>query len=141
VTEVIVEGDIDAPLQDVWAVVSDFGGFLRALGMQTVTDGRGVGMTRSTSVGDETIVERLESVDDASRTTSYAIISGDVPFSCFVGEIALSPVGLGEEREQTHLLWTATFTPNADTEELTAALCRNSFAASIQALQSHLTRK
>ena len=70
-------------------------------------EGDGVGMTRSVKTANGTIVERLESCDDASHEFSYAIINKDAPLP-FAGYSAVVKLeALGDNATQVN--WVGTF--------------------------------
>lgn len=129
-----VEGDIDAPLDDVWKVVSDFGGFLEAQGIPVEVDGQGVGAVRKVTLGSAVVVEKLESVDDESHTTSYSIVEGPLPATDYLATIHLTPSG----DSSTHVEWSSTFEPaggmtDADVSQIIGSV----YQSGIRGLQKH----
>ena len=78
--EVSVVADFDVPSAKLWDVVSDFGNVSWIPGMTDVrVDGSGPGMTRYLPAGVEEVHERLESIDEESRTLVYTIPE-NIPF-------------------------------------------------------------
>ena len=129
-----VEGDIAAPLDDVWKVVSDFGGFLEAQGIPVEVDGQGVGALRKVTLGSAVVVEKLESVDDESHTTSYSIVEGPLPATGYLATIRLTPSG----ESATHVEWSSTFKPaggmtDSDVEQIIGSV----YQSGIRGLQRH----
>ena len=129
-----VEGDIAAPLDDVWKVVSDFGGFLEAQGVPVEVEGQGVGALRKVTIGSAVIVERLESVDDETHTTSYSIVEGPLPATDYLATIRLTSTGDSE----THVEWSSTFEPgggmsDADVSQIIGSV----YEGGIKGLQRH----
>lgn len=109
-TIVEVEDRIAAPLEKVWAMVSDFTGFVESQGLPCTSDGEGIGMTRSIVVGGVTIVERLEELDEATHTTSYSIVEAPLPVSGYQAWIELSHAG----EDLTGIRWWGSFEPQGD---------------------------
>ncbi len=73
--DVLVSGEIDGSVDDLWRLVADFGavGWMKGVTGVEVT-GEGVGMVRAIFAGgDEAIVEELESLDEAGRQIGYTI--------------------------------------------------------------------
>jgi hypothetical protein len=110
--EDIVEDEIPAPLPDVWAVVSDFLGFITAQGVPVESEGSGIGMTRTLTFGSARFVERLESLDEATHTTSYSLVKGPMPAKDYVGTIHLEAAG----DKATRIVWSGTFEPIGDAD-------------------------
>jgi hypothetical protein len=127
-----VEGQIPASVDDVWKLVSDFGGFLSAQGLPVEVEGEGVGAIRIVSTQGVRVVERLEAQDDEACTLTYHIVEGPMPFSDYFGTIALSPAG----ESATTLSWSARYQPNDDTDGA-ARLIEWVYQGGIKALQRH----
>jgi len=129
-----VQGEIAAPVDEVWKVVSDFGGFLEAQGIPVEVEGEGIGTLRKVTLGTAVIVERLESIDDETRSTSYSIVEGPMPATGYVSTIRLEPAG----ESATRIDWSSTFEPaggmsDSDVSELLAGVYRSG----IRGLQKH----
>ena len=79
--EVVVKGDFSVLADKLWEVVRDFGNVTWIQGVTKVElEGEGPGMFRVFHVGDGPAVrERLESVDEESKTITYTIPEG-IPF-------------------------------------------------------------
>jgi catechol 2,3-dioxygenase-like lactoylglutathione lyase family enzyme/uncharacterized protein YndB with AHSA1/START domain len=102
---------IDAPADEVWAVISDHDGMAAWTPFKTVrrvadgapeADGRG--SERMLSLPTGTFVEQVVHYE-APRVYRYRIVKGS-PFICHQGEIRLEPRG-----ERTELTWTIRFRP------------------------------
>jgi uncharacterized protein YndB with AHSA1/START domain/catechol 2,3-dioxygenase-like lactoylglutathione lyase family enzyme len=102
---------IDAPAEEVWAVISDHEGMAAWTPFKTVrrvadgspeADGRG--SERMLSLPTGTFVEQVVHYE-APRVYRYRIVKGS-PFICHQGEIRLEPRG-----ERTELTWTIRFRP------------------------------
>jgi carbon monoxide dehydrogenase subunit G len=129
-----VEGEINAPLDDVWKVVSDFGGFLEAQGVPVEVEGRGVGALRKVTLGSVVVVERLESLDDAAHTTSYSIVEGPLPAADYLATIRLESAG----EAATRVEWTSTFEPTGgSSDEEVSEMIAGVYRSGIKGLQRH----
>jgi polyketide cyclase/dehydrase/lipid transport protein len=135
VAEAKVEGDIAAPLDDVWKVVSDFVGIIAVQGLQVEGEGEGIGMTRTLTMGSIEIVERLDEVDDDTHTTSYSIISSPLPVSGCRGTIRLASGG----EDSTHITWSANFEPDGMAEADAVQLLQKTYTGGIKALNRHFS--
>ena len=110
---------VAAPVEDVWRVMSDFGGIEPNEMIAGCTmEGEGVGAVRSITLtaGGE-IIERLESCDAGTHTFSYAIINDcPLPVKNYVATVKLSG------GDATTVEWSGTFdaagAPEADVVKL-----------------------
>src|SRR5439155_16308814 len=100
-TEVRVEGELGAAVDEVWKVVGDFGGLLEAMGLQVKLEGEGIGQTRTIPMGDPPTVERLEDRDESAKRISYSIVQGNFPLTDYLSTMQLSDAGSG----RTTLVW------------------------------------
>jgi hypothetical protein len=132
-TQVKVEGDIAAAIDEVWKVVGDFVGFIGAQGLQVVGEGEGIGMLRTLTIGPTTVVERLEALDETNHQTSYSIVSGPIPVTDYLATIELAAV----EGPATKVVWSATFTPAGVAEDQATEMMKRTYAGGIKALQRH----
>lgn len=106
---VSVNRTLEVPADRVWKLVADFGDTSWMPGPpQVELVGSGPGMERRIPAGpDKVICERLESVDEGSRTLVYTIPE-NVPFPVkdYRATICVSSAGAGSE-----LAWSASFEP------------------------------
>jgi len=72
-----VTKQLDVPADAAWALVADFGNCDWIPGANAKIEGDGVGMVR---VMAGTVRERLEEVDESTRTLRYSIADDGVPF-------------------------------------------------------------
>lgn len=97
-------------------------------------EGAGVGARRTlTSVDSSTIVERLESLDEAAHRLSYALLTG-TPFRNCLTTMALRDLG----SSQAELDWSATFEADGLPESEAADLMEGALAANCLALKQFL---
>jgi hypothetical protein len=132
VAEITVEGEIPAAIDDVWKMVSDFGGFISLQGMSAKIEGEGLGAVRIIEVGTARVVERLEAQDDEAYTTTYQMLEGPVPFHDYFGTIQLRPAG----ESATTLTWSARYEPDDDTDRA-ARIIERVYQGGIAGLQRH----
>lgn len=130
--EVSEHGELGASIDDVWKLVSDFGGFPAAMGLSVEVDGEGIGQTRTLSMGGPPMVERLEELDAETKRVVYSIVQGPMPFTDYRATMQLAPAGEG----RTALTWSGTFEPAEGTSaDDSAALVRRIYQGGIAALQ------
>ncbi|MFN2323915.1 MAG: SRPBCC family protein [Trueperaceae bacterium] len=106
--EILSRGVVPAPADVVWSELRTFAGgerFSDQIDRMTV-EGAGVGATREVvfSSGDH-VVERLDAVDDASRTLAYSMVSGSLPFEDFRSRVRVVP----NDEGSCTVEWAATF--------------------------------
>jgi hypothetical protein len=120
--DVVVERDVAAPADKVWAVLRDFGavGWIPPAGKVGV-EGDGPGMCRRIhGTGDgEPVVERLLSLDDDTRTLRYRIEENNpLPVSSYVGTVTVADRAAGSDGPGgATLRWAAEFAPTGDEDE------------------------
>ena len=108
--------DVPVAATKVWAMVRDFG---NVSWIPAVTDvdveGDGPGMRRHIHGGGDNpaVVERLLSLDDATRTIEYTIDENNpLPVTSYVGKVTVDEAPSGAT-----LRWSATFEPAGDEAE------------------------
>jgi hypothetical protein len=130
VAEVRREGEIGASVDEVWKLISDFGGLIEALmGVPAELQGEGIGQTRTLPTGAEPMVERLELCDDATKTLQYSIVSGPFPVTDYLSTMKLSAIG----DDRTKIEWSSTFEPaegtsQEDAEKMVAGIYKGGIA-------------
>ncbi|MEY2402942.1 MAG: hypothetical protein QOD38_493 [Acidimicrobiaceae bacterium] len=131
--EVQVTGEFGADVDEVWKLVSDFGGLLESMGVPVELSGpEGIGQERTITMGPEPTVERLEEIDNDAHRLVYSIQSGPLPVSNYMGTMQLSTIGEG----RTKVEWSATFDPAAGFPEADAvSIVSGVYNAGIGALQ------
>jgi hypothetical protein len=107
VAEVHETAELGASVDEVWKLLSDFGGFIEAMGLPVELEGDGIGQTRSIAMGPVPTVERLEELDEANTRLVYSIVSGPLPVQNYRSTMQLTEVGDG----RTKLDWSSTFDP------------------------------
>lgn len=95
--EVVVRRRIGAPAEQVWDLLSDFGGLRRyneRIASCTV-EGDGVGAVRTIGMGGGLVIrERLEAHDPQARHYAYSLV-GDtpLPFENYRSDVRVEPAG------------------------------------------------
>ena len=108
------EGEVGASVDEVWKLVSDFGGMIEALmGVPAELEGEGIGQTRTLPTGGEPMVERLEALDEDAKMLQYSIVSGPFPVTDYLSTMKLSAVG----DDRTKIEWSSTFEPAEGTSQ------------------------
>lgn len=119
-TTVTVSEDINAQAAAVWAELGNFAG-IRVGGPITAfeTEGEGVGMTRTISMGGAQIVERLDAHDPQAMYFAYSIVNEDCPLPVqgYAANVQISDKGDGS----CNVTWTGTFEPRGAPEADAAA--------------------
>lgn len=137
--EVHVNEPIAAPAARVWELVRDFGGVAQWGGpaLQSCTvEGAGVGAVRRIGLpGGLAIAERLEALDDAGRTLSYAIVGkSPIPVKDYLATIRIVEDGPQASRVD----WSSNFEPDGASAEQAQALVRGVYTGGIAGLRKAL---
>jgi hypothetical protein len=129
---------IHAPVDIVWQVISDLRAACQYLtGVVNCTvEGEGVGALRTlTSADGSTVVERLETLDEATHQLSYFLLS-DTPFRNAVTTVAVRELG----PNQAELAWSTTFEADGLPASEAVDLLKGALAANCLALKQLLER-
>jgi Polyketide cyclase / dehydrase and lipid transport len=133
--EAVVQDDVAAGVEEVWKVVSDFPGVIAIMGVPVESEGEGIGMTRSVAMGESRITERLESLDPATYSTSYSIVSGPIPVREYLSTIRLASAG----DAATRITWSGRFEPDGISDADAVKMIEQVYAGGIKAIQKHFT--
>lgn len=110
-------GTIDVPASRTWETVRAFGNGAW-MGVEVTCEGEGVGARRTIAMGDSSLVEECERLDDDARVLGYTIVeAGGMPFEDYH-----STITIGGDDERTELTWAATYEPVGDPGVATATL-------------------
>lgn len=107
---VSINATIAAPLDDVWAMISDFPNLRRwhPLVERCDTEGTGEGAVRTVHFADSWAAERLERLDNDQHILHYAVIDGSNPSAIGLhGAISL----IAAQDGATELAWTSGVDP------------------------------
>ena len=117
--------DIDAPADQVWKVVGDFGGIGGWMpGIETC---RVEGENRIIEMMGMTITERLVTKDDAGRALTYSIADG-APVESHEAVITVTATG-----ESSHVTWAVDSTPDEMADLMTTL-----YQQALEALKAHV---
>ena len=136
-TEILVQREIAAPLAKVWEVLADFGGVAEWMpGAQScVQEGEGVGATRTVSMGDIRVIERLESLDEAGKSFSYSVIESPMPLENYLATVRVRASG----SEACKVDWSARFDLPAGVDEAAVKPgVEGAYGGALDALKSRL---
>jgi len=130
-----VSDTIAAPVDDVWRLASDFGGFADIMdGIESCeTEGDGIGMLRKMPAGDGVVVERLDELDHETHHLAYSIVEGPVPMRDYRSTIDLRAVDEG-----TAIDWASTFVPDGVPAEKAERLATRIYEAGIAGIKKAL---
>uniref|UniRef100_A0A7V6A1R8 SRPBCC family protein n=1 Tax=Desulfobacca acetoxidans TaxID=60893 RepID=A0A7V6A1R8_9BACT len=135
--QVSVKVSIPVAADKVWQTLRDFGAMNTwAPGIATLAlKGNGVGAVRTMTFQDGSrVVERLESLNDASRSISYTILESTLPLEGYVASLTVRDLGsTGCEVE-----WFSTFGAKGAAEEDVSRLLALGYRRSLAGLQKSL---
>lgn len=127
---------IAAPADRVWALVRDFAGLDRWVPalpapLELVGDPEKPGAERMfRNDGEIFVVERLVTLDDEARITSYSIVTSPAPLTDHLGTITVT-----EQEDGTLVEWQATFdTDEQFAEQFTMMMGAGTFEPGLQRL-------
>jgi len=138
-TQVHASGIIPAAVDDVWAVVGDFGKIAQWLpplaqsGLAHGASGNQVGDVRECTIdGGPTLTETQTARSDADYTYSYAIPEGPLPMTNYQ-----STIKLRQDGDQTVIEWSSTFEPLPGKEDELTGMIEGVYQAGIDHLKQH----
>lgn len=126
---------IDAPADRVWETVRAFSGLERyfTIFASSTTEGTGVGATRTLHLPDGgQFYERLVSLDDESRTLTYAALRSPLPIENYIGTVTVADAGDG----RSQVSWSASFDVSADQEAAMVQMFNGAYAGGIDGLEA-----
>jgi NADPH2:quinone reductase len=135
--QVSVKVSIPASADKVWQTLRDFGGLNKwAPGIAGLSlQGAGVGAVRTLTYQDGArVVERLESLNDASRLLSYTILESTLPLEGYVASLTVRDLGAaGCEVE-----WFSTFGAKGAAEQEVSRMLEVGYRKALSGLQKSL---
>ena len=97
--------DLAASPDKVWALIGEFGGAWHPLIASIKTVGTGVGQMRVIETIDgKQIIERLEKIDNSSRSYRYTMIGG-IQATDYTGTLSVKPKGTGSSVQWRVQYW------------------------------------
>lgn len=135
---------IDAPVDDVWAVIRDFNSHLTwhpAIASSHIEGGRSgdaIGAVRSfTLQTGEALREELIALSDMNHSFSYKILTSDIPLLNYTAHVQLRPVTASA---RTYWRWWSSFsTPAGQEVSLTQTVREGVYHAGFQAVSEILS--
>ncbi|MFX0200016.1 MAG: SRPBCC family protein [Candidatus Hodarchaeota archaeon] len=109
-TTVSMRTKVNTSAAKLWEIVSDFNGLPKFLAAATKStmEGSGVGAFRTLTLADGTqIVEKLESLDEQTKSLSYSIVSGPLPVENYVSTMKVLEIS----ENQSEFEWSSSFEP------------------------------
>ena len=135
----VVKQEISVPAETLWTLVADFGNVSWIPGGQNAKlEGRGPGMFRIFQGPKGEIHERLESVDDATRTLVYTIPKG-IPFPVKSYRSTMKVAAAGKGRSQ--LEWICEAEPDGVTAQEAVKAIETVYGLMIGWIRDHLGAK
>jgi len=131
-----VKLSIPAAAEQVWETLRDFGGIKRWVpGVASLSlSGAGVGAVRTITFDDGSkSVERLESLNDASRSLAYAILESSLPVAGYIGSLTVKDLPVGCEVE-----WYSTFGAKGAAESEATRMVEEKCRQALAGLQKFL---
>lgn len=133
-TKASVVKTIKGSADEVWKTISDFRDiekYLPAITNSTVK-GSGVGAERICTLEDGSqLVEKLEKLDNQTKTLSFSIADGPMPMEDYYSTIQVR--NLGEDRSEVD--WSATFKPKGMPENEVREMLEGFYTAAIEGLE------
>jgi hypothetical protein len=135
--QVSVKVSIPVAADKVWQTLRDFGAMNKwAPGIAELSlAGAGVGAVRTMTFKDGSrVVERLESLNDASRSLSYTILESTLPVEGYVASLTVREMGAGG----CEVEWFSTFGAKGAPEEDVSRMLALGYRRSLSGLQKSL---
>jgi hypothetical protein len=113
--KVTMKTQINASVDEVWAIVGDFNGLPKfvAAAVKSDVEGVGIGSVRTITLPDGALLtERLEEYDSNGKTLKYAILEGPLPVENYLSTMEVKSTKNGCEFE-----WSSQFDGKGVTDE------------------------
>jgi hypothetical protein len=139
VGQVSVNVSLSAAADKVWQTLRDFGGLSDwAPGIADLSlTGSGVGAVRTLTYQDGSrVVERLESLNDATRTLSYTILESTLPVEGYVASLTVRDLGAAGCQVE----WFSTFGAKGAAEQDVSRLLEVGYRRALSGLQKSLKK-
>jgi len=127
---------ISASPDDVWTTVRDFGAIAQYVPPITSAElsGTGVGAERTLTLADGAqVVERLDSVDDDTRTLRYTIVESPLPIADYEGTLSVTAV----DDSTCKVTWSSSFAVQEGPEDEVAETFVDLYTAGLNGLKEH----
>jgi Polyketide cyclase / dehydrase and lipid transport/Domain of unknown function (DUF4331) len=125
--------ELNAPTDQLWELVGQFGGKWHPLIASISVIGTGIGQLRIIETIDgKRIIERLDELDNSARRYSYSNIAG-IPASNYTGTFEVKPSPTGSSVE-----WSAQFLADGQGTLVVKAIVSTLFRTGLESLKSRL---
>ncbi|MGA2058777.1 MAG: SRPBCC family protein, partial [Bradyrhizobium sp.] len=122
--------NLDATPDKIWELIGQFGGDWHPLIANIKLIGSGIGQLRMIETIDgKQIIERLDAIDNSSRSYRYTNISG-IPASDYTGTLAVKPNGAGSSVE-----WRAQYLGNGQGDLIVRTIVSTLFKTGLESLK------
>ena len=122
--------NLDATPDKIWELIGQFGGDWHPLIANIKLIGSGIGQLRMIETIDgKQIIERLDAIDNSSRSYRYTNISG-IPASDYTGTLAVKPNGAGSSVE-----WQAQYLGNGQGDLIVRTIVSTLFKTGLESLK------
>ena len=132
--KVSLSTELKVPAETVWATIGNFSALARwHPAVERSEEGKegGAVVRKLTLRGGGSIVERLESHDDAGRSYSYSIVEGPLPVSAYKSRLKVSK---GKDAGSCTVEWSSEFEPAGAPESEAVKVVRGIYEAGFQNL-------
>ena len=129
-TSVQVIESVAASAQQVWDILSDFGGIKVGGPIEAFTiEGEGVGAVRTITMGGGQVIERLDVHDTGAKTFTYSIQNDDnpLPVSGYAATVTVTSKG----DSACEVEWTGTFDVKGTDKETACKTVRGIYTGGI----------
>jgi hypothetical protein len=136
---VTAEHVFDLPVDDLWALIGDFGDTGKWSGRPPagcVQEGEGIGALRTLTLADgRVIVDRLEA--QTANSYSYSIVTSPLPYKSYRATMAVAPI----DAHSTRFTWIGEFEPLGMSDEEAIVFTRGVYAMGIGLMQKTLAAR
>jgi len=133
---VTAEHVFDLPVDELWALIGDFGDTGKWSGRPPegcVQEGEGIGALRTLTLADgRRIVDRLEA--QTANSYSYSIVTAPLPYKSYRATMAVAPIDAASSR----FTWIGEFEPQGMSDEEAIAFTKSIYAMGIGLMQKTL---
>lgn len=136
---VTAEHVFNLPVDDLWALIGDFGDTGKWSGRPPegcVQEGEGIGAIRTLTLADgRKIVDRLEA--QTQRSYSYSIVTSPLPYKSYRATMAVTPI----DAASTRFIWTGEFEPLGMSDAEAIEFTKGVYAMGIGLMQKTLAAR
>lgn len=136
---VTAEHVFDLPVDDLWALIGDFGDTGKWSGRPPegcVQAGEGIGALRTLTLADgRQVVDRLEA--QTPNSYSYSIVTSPLPYKSYRATMAVASI----DAKSSRFTWTGEFEPLGMSDDEAIAFTKGVYAMGIGLMQKTLARR